>query len=144
MFETFVDNENLDKIIKNEYIADMEAVQNLSIISKKLQKENVLIIPSDLIILGKLKIPSQGTLYERVNENQIKKVNLNNFVNDKDKILVETNNGYIKPVLDSQSGRYYISNKYYQKNIPTKIAIHKIEKVPEDQLTSLDAPKTGC
>ena len=141
-YESFENSDKINKIITQEYQADYEAINNLSEISYQLLKDGM-IVPSDIIINGNFRLPKKGTIYKRIDDNTLKKINLNDFVINRDNIFIKTNHGFLQPKKDNKN-KYYTSldKKTKNKKLLDKITKYTIKKV--DKLEDIQAPSSGC
>ena len=140
--ELFTDSPDITKTIKNEYQADFDAINNLSEIAYQLQK-NGMIVPSDLIINGKFKLPKDGTIYRRLGDNKLQEIKLNDALIHNDEIVIKTSNGILKPKKDIKLDKYFSSTDKKISKLD-KGTLYNIEKVPNDELENTFAPFNGC
>ena len=140
--EPFSNSKDLTEIINQEYQADFDAINNLSEISNQLLKKGM-IVPADLIINGKFKLPEKGTIFIRLSNNNIKKINLSDILIHNDKIIIETSRGILKSNKDDKTGNYHtiVDGK---KSKFDKKSQYKIEKVKNKQLENTFSPLYGC
>jgi hypothetical protein len=141
-FELFTDSPDITKIINNEYKADYDAINNLSEIAYQLQKEGM-IVPSDLIINGKLKLPKDGTIYRRLTDNKLQEIKLNDMLIHNDEIVIKTSHGILKPKKDIKLNKYFSSADKKISKLD-KDVLYNIEKVSNDKLENTFAPLNGC
>ena len=139
--ESFKNSDEIDTIINQEYQADYEAINNLSEISYQLLKDGM-IVPSDVIINGNFKLPKKGTIYKRLYDNTLQKINLGDLLVDKDKIIIETNNGFLETRKDKNNNYYTSIRRPKNKNILNVASKFSIKKV--DTLEDIQAPTSGC
>ena len=56
-----------------------------------------MVVPSDLIINGKFKLPKEGIIYIRLEDNKLQKIKLSDVLIHNDEIVIETSRGILKP-----------------------------------------------
>ena len=141
-FELFTDSQDIRKLISEEYQADFDAINNLSEISYQLQK-NGMIVPADLIINGKFKLPKDGIIYRRMKDNKLQEIKLSDVLIHNDEIVMKTSHGILKAKKDIKLDKYY---SFADKKISKldKHALYNIEKVSNNQLENTFAPFSGC
>lgn len=140
--ELFTDSPDITKIINNEYQADFDAINNLSEISYQLLRDG-LIIPSDLIINGKFKLPKDGIIYRRLANNKLEEIKLDDMLIHNDEIIIKTSHGMLKPKKDIKLNKYYSSADKKTSKLD-KYVLYNIEKVSNDKLENTFAPFDGC
>lgn len=141
-FELFTDSQDIRKLISEEYQADFDAINNLSEISYQLQK-NGMIVPADLIINGKFKLPKDGIIYRRMKDNKLQEIKLSDVLIHNDEIVMETSHGILKAKKDIKLNKYYSSADKKISKLD-KYALYNIEKVTNDQLENTFAPLSDC
>ena len=141
-YESFENSDKINKLINQEYQADYEAINNLSEISYQLLKDGM-IVPSDVIINGNFKLPKEGTIYKRLDDNSLKKINLNDIVINNNELFIKTNHGFLRTKKDSKN-KYYTSldNKIKNKKLLNEASRYNIKKV--NNLEDIQAPSSGC